>query len=289
MRRIHAPAIIAALCLSTVQGAEPQIAMPPALIEAIDGNEPYHSLVDYGLPLINTAAEVAALPAELRSRHAVGIKLALLAQMVQAREERHRITSENYAATARRAMEQGAPTSFALYMKLLADGRLSSRERYTVREALNCLYRDYRINVLEMRLFVETSHLAADDLLAMGDWLPLDSAFNLAMPGDCTDEELERQYKDLGLLTSELAAVYAKIQSPGQAESAVAQLLPLLKRHVATLPVRTLVSPAQLQQLQTRYGLLLRGRSLLNEHQRRVRQANYYDSVKLRILDTLLH
>lgn len=290
MRRTLASTILTtALCLSAVQGAEPQNAMPPALIEAIAGHEPYHSLVELGLPLINTTAEVEALPADLRRRRSTGIKLALLGQMVQARAERHRITEENYAATARRARELGAPASFALYMKLLADGQLSSRERYTVREALNCLYRDYRVNVLELRLFVETSDLDDADLLAMGDWLPVAALFNLAKPGDVTEPELAQQYGEQGVLTTELAAVYAAIQSPEQAESAVAQLLPLLQRYAATLPLRELVSPAQLQQLQARYGLLYGAVPQLNAQRERVRRANYYDSVKLRIIDTLLN
>lgn len=289
MRRTLASATLTALCLSAVQGAEPQSAMPPALIEAIAGNEPYRSLVEYGLPLINTTGEIESLPSELRGKRATGMKRALLEQMVKAREERHRISSENYAATARRAQELGAPTSFALYMKLLAEGQLSSRERYTVREALNSLYRDYRVNVLELRLFVETSNLDAADLLTMGDWLPMEKLFNLVKPGDSTEPELAQQYRDLGVLTLELADIYAGIQNSAQAERAVAQLLPLLQRYVATLPLRELVSPVQLQQFQARYGLLYGAVSQLDAQRLRVRQANYYDSVKLRIIDTLLN
>ncbi|MBR5887061.1 MAG: hypothetical protein IKZ07_02520 [Akkermansia sp.] len=289
MRFALAIATVAALCPIAVQGAEPQNAMPPALLEAIAGNEPYCSLVEYGLPLINTTAEVESLPVELRLSRAAAIKRVLLGQMVRAKAERHRVSPENYALSAQRAVELGTPMVFALYMQLEAQGELSSRARYTVREALRQLYSDYRVHELDLRLFVETSHLAPEDILDAAGWLPMEVLFSPVYERDFTAEGLERQYKELGGLVSELAAVYTSVQSAEQAQSAADKLLPLLVRYAATQGTRKLATAEQLQGWRARYGLLYRDLPHLNEQRRRVQQANYFDCVKLRIIDYFLN
>ncbi len=289
MRFALAIAAVAALCRFAVQGAEPQNAMPPALLEAIAGNEPYCSLVEYGLPLINTTTEVEALPVELRLSRAAAIKRVLLEQMVRAKAERHRVSPSNYAISAERAVELGAPMVFALFMQLEAQGELSPRARYTVREALRQLYRDYRVHELDLRLFVETSHLAPEDILDAAQWLPMDVLFSPVYVSDFTAEELEQQYKELGGVISELATVYASVQSAEQARSAVDKLLPLLVRYAATQGARKLATAEQLQRLRAHYGLLYHDLPRWNEQRRRVQQANYFDCVKLRIIDYFLN
>ncbi|MBR5894967.1 MAG: hypothetical protein IKZ13_05435 [Akkermansia sp.] len=290
MRKLlRAGALCLALCLNSVQGAEPQNAMPPALLEAIAGNEPYASLVEYGLPLISTTEEVEALPIELREQRATAIKKVLLEQMVRAKEEQHRVTSENYAACAQRAFELKAPAAFALYMQLEAEGQLAPRARYAVREALRCMYEAYRVDSLGLRYFVEGSHLATDELREAADWLPLAGLFNLTKMSELTPQKMEADYAALIQLTSELCDVYTGISNREQAEAAVEKLLPLLVRFEATVGTRKLATPEQLAALEKRFSAPFKWLfpALVGQHNR-VREANYYDVLRLRVVDYFL-
>ncbi len=291
MSRLLPSALIsAALSLCSLHGAEPQAAMPPALLEAIAGNEPYASLVEYGLPLISATEEVEALPAELRQSQATAIKKVLMAQMVRARNERHRVTAENYEACAQMAHEQGTPLVFAIYQQLLAEGELSAREAYTVRSALGRLYEDYRVDALALRYFVEGSRLAADDLRDSLDWLPVEDLFNLIPRSALTPENAERDFEKLQTLLPEITAVYRSIDSPAAAESALPQLLQLLPQFESTVGSRKFLEPEHLAPLLQKYGPKISPLfTELNAQRERLKEANYYDSVRLRVLDYLMN
>lgn len=289
MLRAAAIAFLAVLCLPTVQGAEPQQSMPPALLEAIAGNEPYASLVEYGLPLLNTPEEVEALPPELRVAHAVAIKKVLLQQMVRAREERHRITPENLACCAGLARELAAPEVFALYLQLEAAGQLQPRAAYIVREAQNLLFESYRVDALAMRYFVEGSHLSSEELLEAAQWLPLAGLFNLTKKSELTAEKQEADFADFVTLSAEISAVLSSVQSSEQADAAVEKLLPLLVRYAATAGTRHFSEPEQQRRLLQCFGEQLnRVYPVFVSQRKRLREANYYDSVRLRIVDYLL-
>ena len=104
-----------------------------------------------------------------------------------------------------------------------------------------------------------------------------------------TEEKLAADYADLTRLTSELSGIYTSIQSGEQAEAAVEALLPLLVRYLATAGTRHFSTPEQQETLLQRFGKQLNlVYSVLLEQRKRVREANYYDSVKLRIVDYLL-
>lgn len=289
-RLIPSALISAALSLCTLHGAEPQAAMPPALLEAIAGNEPYASLVEYGLPLIRATEEVEALPAELRQSQATAIKKVLMAQMVRARDERHRITAENYEACAQMAHEQGTPLVFAIYQRLLAEGELSAKEAYTVRSALGRLYEDYRVDALALRYFVEGSRLAADDLRDSLDWLPVEALFNLIPRSAITPENAERDFEKLQTLLPEITALYRSIDSPKTAEAALPQLLELLPQFESTAGSRKFLEPEHLTPLLQKYGPKISPLfTELNAQRERLKEANYYDSVRLRVLDYLMN
>lgn len=289
MLRAGAIAFLSVLCLSAVQGAEPQQSMPPALLEAIAGNEPYTSLVEYGLPLLNTPEEVEALPPALREAHAVAIKKVLLQQMVRAREERHRVTTENLEFCAGLARELEAPEVFALYLQLEAAGQLSPRAGYVVREALNLLYESYRVDALALRYFVEGSHLSAEELLEAAEWLPLAGLFNLTKKSELTAEKQEADFADYVTLSTEISAVLASVQSGEQADAAVEKLLPLLVRYAATAGTRHFSEPEQQRLLLQHFGEQLnRVYPVFVSQRKRLREANFYDSVRLRIVDYLL-
>ncbi len=291
MHRFYAvAAAFAVLCLPAVQGAEPQNSMPPALLEAIAGREPYASLVELGLPLLNTTEEVEALPAESRETQATAIKRVLLEQMLRARDEHHRISAENLAAGARRARELAAPEVFALYLQLEAAGQLAPRARYTVREATRRVCEDYRVDTLSMRYFVEGSHLAADDVRAALEWLPLAGLFNLTKNSELTPQRLSADYSLAFLLVAEMADVLSAVQNREQADAAVGRLLPLLAPYAGTSPSRHLEHPSPEQQMvqQRHADRLQMVYPAYAAQRRRLREANYYDSVPLRILDLLL-
>ncbi len=284
------PSVLALLCVLPAYGAEPQLAMPPALLEAMAGNEPYASLVEYGLPLLTTAEEVAELPEELRRSRAVAIKRVLMEQMIQARADRHCITAENYAHSAQRALELGAPTVFALYQKLLAEDELSARESYIVRSALNTLYENYGINYLALRFFVEGAELSTEDALEIAGWIPLEGLFNIIREEDLTLPLLEKQLHELAAVNEELVRVFSGIQSAEQAEGALPELLPLLVRFEATSGLRKCATPQQFQVLNFRHGALMRSiGSSLPAERIRLREADYYGNVRLKVLNLLLN
>ena len=289
-RLLPATLISAVLSLCSLHGAEPQLSMPPALLEAIAGNEPYASLVEYGLPLICATEEVEALPTELRRAQAAAIKKVLMVQMVRARAERHRITSENYEACAQMAHEQGAPLVFAIYQRLLAEGELSARESYIVRSALARLYEDYRVDALALRYFVEGSHLAADDLKASLDWLPVEDLFNLIPRSSLTPQNAERDFEKLQIILPEIVALYRAIDSPAAVETAQPKLLPLLSQLESTAGTRKFMQPADLEPLLQKYGRTISPLfTELNAEKLRLKEVNYYDSVRLRVLDYLMN
>lgn len=284
------PSVLALLCVLPAYGAEPQLAMPPALLEAMAGNEPYASLVEYGLPLLTTAEEVAEQPEELRRSRAVAIKRVLMEQMIQARADRHRITAENYAHSAQRALELGAPTVFALYQKLLAEDELSARESYVVRSALNMLYENYGINYLALRFFVEGAELSTEEALDIAGWIPLEGLFNIIREADLTLPLLEKQLHELAAVNAELVRIFSGIQSAEQAETALPELLPLLVRFESTAGLRKFATPQQFQVLSFRHGALIRSiGSSLPAERIRLREADYYGNVRLKVLNMLLN
>lgn len=276
---------VAMAAVQVVQAAEPQSAMPPALLEAIAGAEPYVSLVEYGLPLLNTSQEVAALSVELRSSQAAAIKRVLMLQMARARTERHRISSENYQTCAACAREWGAPPVFAAYLQLEGSGELNSRRRYVVREALRQLYEDYRVNALAIRYFVESMQLTPDEALAVDEWLPLENFFNLVPKSEITAQRVKAETAELPALLDSLIGCYAGVGDYEQAEEAVETLQPLMARFVTIAAGRY----APIQDEASRVELIESKIKNLNEQRKRVRDLNYCDSRRLRMLDFLFN
>lgn len=286
MRSVTIAALLICFCLSEVQGTEPQFGMPPALLEAIAGQEPYASLVEYGLPLLNSSEEVAALPVEQQRSRATAIKRVLLVQMTRARAERHRISSENFLASARMALENGAPHVFAVYQQLEGEGRLRARERYVVREALKRLYEDFRVDALALRYFAELSRLSEEEVQSVIEWLPMEALFNLVPASEMTQERLVADILSLEPLVNELVALYAGINSSEQAAAALEHLLPLVVRYV-----QLTVGQHEWNQVQLPEGCWPRiNEALLQLRQQRsrLRELNYYDSRRLYIADFFL-
>lgn len=287
-------AILAVLAAASVMvpvlAGEPQPGMPPALLEAIAGKEPYCSLVEQGMPLLNTTDEVAALPQDVRVARAVAIKKVLLAQKIRSREERYRITPENYAEGARLAAELGAPKVLRVYYELLAGGELSTRASYAVQEALRQLYRDYLVDVTALHYFVSGSHLAAAELRAAAEWLPMAGLFNAVQGRTLTREKVTADFRSLLDVLPTLTALYAGVQDSATAEAAWPQLLPLLVQFEATTGARYHAEPEQVNQAMLQYGAQIDALyTTFAAERRRLQEANYFDNIPLRVVDYLIH
>ena len=280
----------AASALVPVLAGEPQPGMPPALLKAIAGEEPYYSLVEQGLPLLNATDEVESLPQEVRVARAVAIKKVLLVQKIRAREARHRITPENYAEGARLAAKYGAPKVLQVYYELLAGGQLSARASYTVQEALRQLYRDSLVDATALHYFVAGSHLAAADLSTAAEWLPMEGLFNAVRGSTLTREKVTADLRSLLEVVPALTALYAGVHDAATAESAWPQLLPLLVQYEATIGARRHAEPAQVNPAMQLYGAQIDALyKAFAVERRRLLDANYFDNIPLRVVDYLIH
>ena len=105
-----------------------------------------------------------------------------------------------------------------------------------------------------------------------------------------TPEKAERDFEKLQTLLPEITALYRSIDSPATAEAALPQLLQLLTQFEATTGSRKFMEPELLEPLLQKYGPKISPlfAELLAQRER-LREANYYDSVRLRVLDYLMH
>lgn len=225
------------------------------------------------------------LTAEQRVAYGVAIKKVLLEQMVRARDERHRITTENYAACARLAQELGAPEPFVRAMQAEASGELTARERYELNSELRELYQLYRVDTLALRYFVEGAHVTAEELRLAAQWLPFNALFNLSRQSEQTEQKVAADASLRLLLLTELGEIYARIDNREQAFDALPRLLPLLVRYESVAATTDAAAENDRQhytrQMQLLYPSFQAERTRLREH-------GYFNCRPLQIIDLLL-
>lgn len=260
----------------------------PAQEAALRGEEPWASLQKRHLPLIPTQEEINALSQDEFNAGNKAIKLVLLRQLLQARHDGRRVTPENLAACAQMAKKLKAPASFALLLEASARDDLSPRERYALSKGLETLYEHYRVDLLSLRYFIEGSHLPEPVLQEAASWLPMEDLFNLVKLSDLTPLRVEADFAELRDICRSATDLYASIHDREQAEETAPQLLPLLARFARTAGSRHFAP----KELQTRLLSLYKEeiQSLSEKWQgerQRLKEANYYDSAKLRIIDYL--
>lgn len=288
-------AILAFMALASVlsvpvQGTAPQVDMPPAWKAAGAGVEPYCSLLEQGLPLLRTATEVAALPPEQRVAQASAMKKVLLIQKTRARDERNRLTPGNYAACAALAEKLGAPAEFVAYQRLLAGGELSPRASYTVQEALRHLCWLYLVDVSALHYYVLGSRLAAGELIASAEWLPMEGLFNMIPAEALTADAVERDFVALLDIMPALTDLYRGINSRESAEAALPALLPMLVQFESTVGGRKYAEPELTEAALQRYGARLQPLyAAFAQERRRLQEANYHDCIRLRVADMLIN
>lgn len=243
------------------------------------------------LPALPDTQAVQSMPEQERSAATAAIKRVMLYRYIRMREERHRYTPENAAECVALAQKLGAPEVLVKLLQLEAEKELSGREQYECRQALQTLMYTYGVDILGMRLFVESLHYPADTLRRVVDALPMDVVFNLMPQEQPTKEEAELQLTTLADTYAQMVEVYSGIESREQAEAAVPRLMPLLFACNAALPLRrSLAQGSSASGLSSLYERLVEPRQReLHEHRIRLAQTMHYGSAMLAALDFLLN
>ncbi len=245
-----------------------------------------------GLPRPPTAAEVAGMPAEVRLRQQVALKAVWLERLIRAREERHRVSRENAAASVQQAQRLGAPAGFVSMLRLQAQGNLSPRERYELEAAQQAMLAAYGVDAREMRFYVEGSELTAEQLREVAAWLPLQAFFNqlpteAEAPAD--EQAVASCYADFLAAHRELAAALAQVSDRSSADAAAEALLPTLERYHSALRQLQVVPPALRAEAQRLHARDAESVAAATRKERaRLQENAWYGSSRLQSLNELL-
>lgn len=278
--------VLAAGCIGA--GAHAASEFAGAWQAALAEEAPYDELMEAGIPLPPTREDVARLSAVEFLHRQTAIKQVLLTLNVRAFAEFKRISDANWLASARLADELGAPPRFAAYLRLLAADTLSSRRRYLVQTALEKLLSAYLVDELQMRYFVEFSALSDEVLESLLTWLPLPAVFNL-VPVVQDESVVAADYRLLSSVYAQLLAAYQSVHDKASADAAADAALQPLVLHESTAYTR-LFAPQELKErLAPLYGHVLAAPALaLQAERKRLRENDYFGSLRLRLLDLLL-
>ncbi|MBR5522127.1 MAG: hypothetical protein IKV82_01470 [Akkermansia sp.] len=288
MLRKWIPAALVCAFAAAPVGAGVNAPHPGAMEAALQEESPYAVLWAEGLPLPPSRIDVAAMPATEFVRQQSAIKQVLLARGVRAYAERKRVTDENLLACARLAEQLQAPREFSLYLRLLASDELGSRQRYLVQSALDALLQAYLVDELQMRYLVEYSALTGDEVDAVLAWLPLQPFFNMVPVGQ-GEAAMAADYHLLHGVYTRLTTAYASVQDKESADAVADTALRELILHESTAYTR-LHAPAHLKaRLSPHLGnRLLQPALSLQQERLRLREHNYFGSLRLRLFDLLL-
>lgn len=261
---------------------------PGAWLSAFLSESPFVELSDAGIALPPTRGDVERLSAVEFLRCQSAIKRVLLARDCRTYAERKRLTDENLLASAHLADELNAPRELALYLRLLASGALGNRRRYMVQSALEQLLRAYLVDELQIRYFVEFATLSDKDLESLWDWLPLASCFNMVSMRPPTGG-VQADYLLLKDVYARLHTFYATVQDVESADKVATAALVELALHESTAYTR-LYAPASSKARQApQFSRALEiPASALQKERIRLRENNYFGSLRLRCLDLLL-
>ncbi len=260
-------------------------------LRAWTGREPQASVLRETGVVLPTAAEVRRLPVLERVRRQRALKLVLLERALRARAERHRVSEANLAACAGLAAREGAPRETVAWLQELAEGDVSPRRRYVLNGALASLAELYAVDELSIRYFVEACGLEVGELRKLLPWLPLESLFQLT-----PTEVLPPAYRmSDGRLSREMLTELEKglrgVHDRESADAAAAALRPLLLLQETVMRSRLGEQEGQ--------GTAPAGQDLgrpwersmrqsLNGERQRLREARFFGSSRLQVLDYLL-
>lgn len=284
-----AAVMVSAVCGPAWAGAAGAMpGYPGAWLSAFISESPYAELSDAGIALPPTRGDVEKLSAVEFLRCQSAIKRVLLTRDCRTYAERKRLSDENLLSSARLADELNAPRELALYLRLLASGALGNRQRYMVQSALEQLLRAYLVDELQIRYFVEFATLSDKDLESLWDWLPLASCFNMVSVRQPTGV-VEADFLLLKDVYSRLHTLYATVQDIESANNVATAALVELSLHESTAYTRLYAPASYKARLAPQYSRALEiPASALQKERIRLRENNYFGSLRLRCLDLLL-
>ncbi len=254
---------------------------------AFAAESPYAELMEAGLPLPPTRDDVTKLSATVFESRQTALKRVLLARNVRAFDEQKRMTDANLLASASLAEKLGAPPQLALYLRLLASDTLSSRQRYLVQSAMDSLVASYLVDELRIRYFVEFSALSETDLEILLKWLPLQAVFNL-VPVVQDESIVVADYRLLSSVYEHLLLAYQSANDKESADAAADAAMQALILHESTAYTRIFAPQELKERLAPLYGRDLTAPALaLQSERKRLRENDYFGSLRLRLLDLL--
>ncbi len=271
-------------CGAWAAASEPLSAWGQAML----GVPPYADILAVPCPLPPTLQDVQQLSPQEFVRRQNALKRVLLARGVRSLAERKRMTDANMLASADMADKLGAPPQLALYLRLLASDTIGNRQRYMVQSALDSLLRAYLVDELAIRYFIEFSSLTEKELGEVLPWLPIESCFNMTP----VVRDVNRMASDYILLRDIYVRVqsqYASVHDRESADAAAELACEMLVLHDTTTYTRLFAPDEMKQQMSLQISdLLVKPVLALQQERARLREHDYFGSLRLRLLDLLL-
>ncbi len=272
---------------------EPSAAGAPAWQLALWGEAPYAELQAAGLPLPPSPAEVAALDAPTRMREQAALKAVWLERLIRAREERHRISRENLSHSALQAKQLGAPAVFVDLLRRQAAGGLPARQRHLLETAQQSVLSAYEVDDRELRYFVESCGLTAEQLRDVVAWLPLPTLFEAPIPAEnapVSPHDIGKNYVEFLAARRDIAAIWRGVTDLASADAAADALLPVLARHLSASRPLMAVPEAQRTAILAPYARFASPvMSACARERERLQEKSWYGSHRLQAVDYLLH
>ncbi len=265
----------------------------PAWKLALWGVVPYAELQAAGLPLPPSPAEVAHLTAPARMQEQAAMKAVWLERLIRAREERHRITRENLAHSALQAQKLGAPSVFVDLLRRQAAGGMPARQRHLLETAQQAMFTAYEVDSRELRYFVESCGLSAEQLRDVAAWLPLPALFETPLPASAapvSPHDIGKNYVEFLAVRRDIAAIWKGVTDLATADAAADALLPVLVRHLSASRPLMAVSEEQRRAVLAPYARFASPvMSACSRERKRLQEQAWYGSHRLQAVDYLLH
>lgn len=260
-------------------------AQKPQQAEAPQAGTPEETVV---VPLLPSAEQVEELAPELRVAQTSALKTVMLGQTLRLVREQHRLTPENLRDSADAARMAGAPLFWQQAMRALASGSLSPRERRELENRIQDFYRQFGVDALALRLFVETSGLSADEINDLLPRLPMEPLFNLPPQERATAADLAAQAGALKEVFSALMTRLESVHDKDSADAAADALIPFLSLFDRTQQLRLSGPKEQVEAFSAYRDFFPPAAQTILEQRLRLHNAAYFSSPRLRALNYFL-
>ncbi len=217
------------------------------------------------------------------------IKRVLLLSMMHLVRERHSLPTQYVAECVAFAKRLQAPAAFIECYEVGNGGKLGGRAFYDNHRAMNALLIKYRVDELAIRLLAEEVPCTVQQARELVEWLPVQHIFNLMPPPQqITREVFDRQMSKLKQLHERMGVEYAKVVDRAGADAAADALLDTLPVLSEIQDVRLLLNKLRSENRAAFAQALGPVGKHLSELRVKLVESNFYGSVKLAVMDTLL-